>query len=66
MERLEPIDMTEVLRGAPAGEWLALSNDESKLLAWDPSLAEAIRKANQLGEDDPVVMKLPPAGLLVL
>ena len=61
-----PIDFTTVLKNAPAGEWIALSSDQERIVATAKSLDEAIASAKDRGEDHPVMMKLPPVSALVL
>jgi hypothetical protein len=61
-----PIDLTEVLKDAPAGEWLALSQDQQQLLGSGRTLEDAIRMAQEHGEDSPIVMKVPVTGVLIL
>jgi hypothetical protein len=47
----------ETIRSIPAGSWLALSQGEEKsIIAHDLDLDEAIRKAKEAGEDNPVMV----------
>ena len=48
-----------VLRAAPRGKWVALSRDETSLVAVAESFADAAEKAISLGEADPVVWLIP-------
>ena len=59
-------DFTTILKDAPVGEWIALSSDELRIVATAKTLESAINSARELGEDDPVMMKVPPEGALVL
>ncbi len=59
-------DFTTVLKDAPVGEWIALSNAEDRIVATAISLEDAIVLAKERGEESPVMMKVPPHGLLVL
>lgn len=59
-------DFTTILKDAPVGEWIALSSDERRIVATAKTLESAINSAHELGEKDPVMMKVPPAGALVL
>jgi hypothetical protein len=52
-------DVSKLLIGLPKGAWVALSNDEERLLACAAELSEAIRVAKAAGEPDPVVMRVP-------
>ncbi len=53
----------DLLRSAPLDKWVALSSDESKILAVGDSFAEVAAKARQSGEDDPLILKTPPQWL---
>lgn len=59
-------DLTEVLKDAPIGEWIALSKDMSKIVATGRTLEDALDAAKAAGETEPVVMKVPPVGGLIL
>jgi hypothetical protein len=63
---MKPIDLTEALRGAPAGEWIALSKGDNRIVGTGKTIEEALQKARHNGNEDPVVMKVPPVGALVL
>ncbi len=52
-------DVSKLLLGVPKGAWVALSNDEERLLAYSADLQDAIEKAKASGENDPVVMRVP-------
>jgi hypothetical protein len=52
-------DISKLLVGIPKGAWVALSNDEERVVAYAAELQEAIHKANELGESDPVVFRVP-------
>lgn len=66
MTAVAPIDLTEVLKNAPAGEWIALSRDESRIAGIGKTVEEAIQKALEAGEENPIVMKIPPVSALIL
>lgn len=40
-------------------KWVALSNDEKKIIASDDSFEKAAQKAIKKGEDHPVLLKVP-------
>jgi hypothetical protein len=63
---MSPIDLTQVLRDAPAGEWIALSRGYERIVATAKSLEAAIQAAKEQGEDCPIVLKVPPVNALVL
>jgi hypothetical protein len=54
-------DVTKLLAGVPRGAWVALSNDEDRVIAYAAELQEAIEKAKEAGETDPVVIRVPEA-----
>jgi hypothetical protein len=58
--------MTTVLRGAPADKWIALSEDQTRIVGSGKTPAEAIKAAEENGENDSFVMKVPPASALIL
>jgi hypothetical protein len=49
----------EALRNAPRNSWVALSEDESRIVATAPSYAEAVKKSAEAGVEDPVLVKTP-------
>ena len=51
----------KTLESAPLDKWIALSEDESSILAVGDTLMELSEKLDAAGEDDAVVMKTPPA-----
>ncbi len=63
---MAPLDLTEVLKDAPAGEWIALSHDQTRIVATAKTLEEAVRAAAEAGEKEPVVLKVPPVSSLIL
>lgn len=58
----------ELLRGVPRGAWVALSHDESTLIAYAAELKTVLALAAEKGESDPVVLRVPelPASLLLV
>jgi hypothetical protein len=50
----------EVLRSAPLNSWIALSADETKIIAVGSSYGEAVAKSEQAGIDEPLIVKTPP------
>jgi hypothetical protein len=49
----------ELLKSAPLDRWIALSEDESKIVAIGDSHSEVVSKSESAGVSDPVVMKTP-------
>lgn len=54
-------DISKLLADIPPGSWVALSNDEECVLAYGTELHEVVLKAKEIGENDPVVTRVPPA-----
>jgi hypothetical protein len=63
---MAPLDLTTVLKDAPVGEWIALSQAQDRIVATAKTLAEVIKAAHQKGEEHPVVMKVPAVSSLIL
>ena len=55
-------DISSLLTGVPRGSWVALSNDEERVVAYAAELEEALNLAREKGEPDPVVIRAPEAG----
>jgi hypothetical protein len=55
-------DLSEVLRDAPAGAWVALSRDETRLLGTGSTMMAASLQAQLKGERYPVLIKMPLEG----
>jgi len=51
----------EALKAAPLDSWVALSEDESKVVAVGSSYEEAVRNSENAGVSDPVLVKTPKA-----
>lgn len=63
---LEIKDFSKVLAGIPKGAWVALSQDEGRVVAYAAELQEALEKAKEAGESDPVVLRVPETDSLSL
>jgi hypothetical protein len=55
-------DLSDVLRDAPPGAWVALSRDETKLLGTGDTMMAASLQAQLKGERYPVLIKMPLEG----
>ena len=53
----------KVLRSAPLDSWIALSEDESKIVAVGTSYDEVVVKSENAGVSDPVLIKTPKSWL---
>lgn len=51
----------DALRSAPLNSWVALSEDETRIVATGRTYAEAVEKSECAGVKDPVIVKTPPA-----
>ena len=54
-------ERVKILKGAKPNSWIALSADESKLLASSEKYSEAVRLAEAQGESEPVLIRTPDA-----
>ena len=50
----------ELLRSAPLNAWIALSEDESRIVAVGNDFGEVSEKADAAGEPDAIILKTPP------
>ena len=50
----------EALRSAPLNCWIALSEDESVIIAVGSTYEEVVQKAENAGVTDPLILKTPP------
>ena len=49
----------EALRSAPLDSWVALSEDETRVVAVGATYEEAVRNSERVGVSDPVIVKTP-------
>jgi len=63
---MQALDFTTILKDAPVGEWIALSSAQDRIVATAKELGDAIALAKEMGEEEPVFMKVPPVSMLVL
>jgi hypothetical protein len=56
---MTPESRVTALRAAPPGGWAAFSSDEEKIVAYGKSYDEVVARAEENGEPDPVVVKVP-------
>lgn len=56
---MSPIkDVTKLLADVPKGAWVALSNNEDRVIAYAVELQEVLRKAKEAGESDPIITRV--------
>jgi hypothetical protein len=53
----------ELLRKAPPDSWVALSEDETKIVAVGATFGEVASKSELAGVEDPVILKTPKVWL---
>jgi hypothetical protein len=53
----------EALRSAPLNSWIALSEDESTIVAVAATYMDVIKQTEAAGIDDPVILKTPESWL---
>jgi len=49
----------ELLKSAPLDSWVALSEDETRIVAVGRSYSEVVEKSESAGVTDPVLIKTP-------
>jgi hypothetical protein len=49
----------ELLRSAPLNSWIALSSDESRIVATGLTYSEVAELSERAGEPDPLIVKTP-------
>jgi hypothetical protein len=53
-------DLGEILKDVPPGAWVAISQDEQRVVAYAAELRDALSKAKELGEECPIAFRVPP------
>ncbi|MGH9747797.1 MAG: hypothetical protein ACRD59_17010 [Candidatus Acidiferrales bacterium] len=56
---MSPEGRIEALRNAPRNGWAAFSEDEERLVAYGSTYDEVVKKSEENGEAEPVVVKVP-------
>jgi hypothetical protein len=51
----------EALRSAKPDSWVALAEDESKIVATGATYEEVVRKSEEAGVTEPLILKIPPS-----
>lgn len=49
----------QLLRSAPLNSWVALSEDESRIVAVGKTYSEVVELSERAGEADPLILKTP-------
>lgn len=60
---MSPRDFSDVLKGAPAGEWIALTSNKEKMIAYGKTVEEVLAKAKELGVENPFLLRMPMPNL---
>jgi hypothetical protein len=55
-------DLSVILKDSPPGAWVALSHDEKRVVGTAVSMQAAAFQAQLNGEEDPVLVRMPPEG----
>lgn len=55
----DPHDLSVILKDAPAGAWVALSHNKTRVVATGDSMKSVAFQAQLLGEEDPILIKMP-------
>jgi hypothetical protein len=50
---------TEALRAAPLDSWIALANDETRIVATGATYEEVSKKLDEIGDEDSTILKTP-------
>ena len=58
---MESKSEADLLEGIPPRRWVALSWDRSRVVATGGSYGEAVDRADEAGEHDPVLVMTPPS-----
>jgi len=53
------LDFGKLLEGIPRGAWVAISQDEDRVVAYAADMKEAVRMAVELGEPKPIIIRVP-------
>ncbi len=54
-----PQERAKILMDAPPNSWIALSEDESRVVGKGSTYAEAVEMAELEGVEDPLLIKIP-------
>jgi hypothetical protein len=52
-------DLSELLKGIPAGAWVAISERSNSVLAYAADVQTVVGLARSQGETDPLVVRVP-------
>ena len=58
-------DLSELLKGIPAGAWVAISERQNKALTYGVDAQAVFNEARQKGEKLPLMVRVPDQNLLM-
>jgi hypothetical protein len=58
--------LTALLEGIPAGAWVAISEEQNKVLAWGIDAQEVLHEAQGKGEHSPLITRVPDRHLMAM
>jgi hypothetical protein len=53
------LDLDALLKGIPAGAWVAISSDRDHVIGYGPDMRDVLQEARDKGEGDPLILKVP-------
>jgi hypothetical protein len=52
-------DLGELLKDVPPGAWVAISQDQQRVVAYAAEMRDALSKTKELGEECPIIFRAP-------
>ena len=52
-------DISKLLEGIPKGAWVALSEDEERVIAYSAELQQVLQKAREAHVERPIIVRVP-------
>ena len=59
-------ELDQLLSSVPAGAWVAISSDESHVVAYAEEMRDAVAKAKAAGEEHPVIARAPRSKMALI
>ncbi len=64
---MHALNLTEILKDVPRGAWVAISRERETVVAYGSDIQRVLQEANEKGEPNPLVTRVPEiASLLAL
>jgi hypothetical protein len=54
-------DFGALLKDIPRGAWVAISSDQTHVVAFGAEMREVLEEAREKGEQDPIILRVPEA-----